>query len=203
MVYGEYAVGSFFVGGLASYLRFDQASTRPLGAWNSVSRNSLVTTGAGGQVAAGARLAWDGWTVEPTVALAAAGFSSPGTVEQNGNGLSQQIDGQSLTSVRGTVTLPVRRTLMLTDQRALALRGLLGWAHEFADVSATTQAAFAAAPGVPFATTTASISRDSLLLGLSTDFVFEDGMAFYAGWQAAIGSSSTAQTLRAGLRVTW
>ena len=202
-IYGEYAAGPFFVGGQASYLRFDQTTTRPMGAWNSVSRDSLVTTGLGGQVAAGFRLAWEGWAVEPTVGLAAAGFSSPGTVDQNSNGLAQQIDGQSLTSVRGTLTLPVNRTLMLADQRSLALRGLLGWAHEFADVSATTQAAFAAAPGVPFATTSAAISRDSVLVGLSADFALEDGVTFFAGWQAAIGSSSTAQTLRAGLRVTW
>lgn len=202
-VYGEYTAGSFFVGGQASYLRVDQTTTRPLGAWNSVSRDSLVTTGVGGQVAAGLRLAWEGWAVEPTVGFAAAGFSSPRTVEQNSNGLAQEIDGQSLTSLRGTLTLPVNRTLMLADQRSLALRGLLGWAHEFADVSATTQAAFAAAPAVPFASTSAPISPDSVLVGLSADFALEDGVAFFAGWQAAIGSSSTAQTLRAGLRVTW
>ena len=141
--------------------------------------------------------------MEPTVGLAVAGFSSPGTVDQNPDGLAQQIDGPSLTSVRGTLTLPVSRTLALADQRSLALRGLLGWAHEFADVSATTQAAFAAAPGVPFSTTSAPISRNSVLVGLSADFALEDGVAFFAGWQAAIGSSSTAQTLRAGLRVTW
>jgi uncharacterized protein with beta-barrel porin domain len=56
---------------------------------------------------------------------------------------------------------------------------------------------------VPFATTSAPISRDSVLVGLSADFALDDGVAFFAGWQAAIGSSSTAQTLRAGLRVTW
>lgn len=203
MVYGEYATGAVFVRGLASYLRFDQTTTRPLGAWSSVSRDSLVTTGVGGEIAAGIRMALGEWTVEPTAGFAAAGFSSPATVEQNINGLAQQIDGQSLTSMRGTLTLPVSRTLAMADQRSLALRGLLGWAHEFADVSATTQAAFAAAPGVPFATVSAPISRDSVLIGLAADFALEDGVAFFAGWQAAIGSSSTAQTLRAGLRVTW
>lgn len=202
-IYGEYAAGSFFVGGQASYLHFDQATTRPLGAWNSVSRDTLVTNGIGGQVAAGMRLAWEGWAVEPTAGFAVAGFSSPGTTEQNVNGLAQRVDGQSLTSVRGTLTLPVNRTLVLADQRALALRGLLGWAHEFADVSATTQAAFAAAPAVSFATTSAPISRDSILVGLSADYALANGVAFFAGWQAAIGSSSTAQTLRAGLRLTW
>lgn len=203
MVYGEYAAGSFFLGGQASYLLFDQTTTRPLGAWNSVSRDSLVTSGVGGQIAAGLRLSWDGWRVEPTLALAALGLSSPATIEQNPNGLAQQVNGQSLTSVRGAVTLPVSRTLALADQRSLTMRGLVGWAHEFADVSATTQAAFAAAPGLSFATTTAAIARDSALLGLSADFAFDDGVTFFAGWQGSIGSSSTAQTFRAGLRLTW
>jgi uncharacterized protein with beta-barrel porin domain len=203
MLYGEYAAGSFFLGGQVGYLHVDQTTTRPLGAWNSVSRDSLVTSGVGGQIAAGLRLGFDGWTVEPTLALAALGLSSPATVEQNPNGLAQQVNGQSLTSVRGAVTLPVSRTLALADQRALTVRGLVGWAHEFADVSATTQTAFAAAPGVPFVTTTAAIARDSALLGLSADFAFDDGVTFFAGWQGSIGSSSTAQTFRAGLRMTW
>ena len=203
MVYGEYAAGSFFLGGQVAYLLFDQTTTRPLGAWNSVSRDSLVTSGVGGQIAAGLRLGFDGWIVEPTLALAALALSSPATVEQNPNGLAQRVNGQSLTSVRGALTLPVSRTLALADQRSLTVRGLVGWAHEFADVSATTQAAFAAAPGVPFATTTAAIARDSALLGLSADFAFDEGVTFFAGWQGSIGSSSTAQTLRAGLRMTW
>jgi len=203
MVYGEYAAGSFFLGGQVAYLLFDQTTTRPLGTWNSVSRDNLVTNGVGGQIAAGLRLGFDGWNVEPTVALAALSLSSPSTVEQNPNGLAQQVNGQSLTSVRGAVTLPVSRTLALADQRSLTVRGLVGWAHEFADVSATTQAAFAAAPGVGFTTTTAPIARDSALLGLSADFAVDDGVAFFAGWQGSIGSSSTAQTLRAGLRMTW
>ena len=203
MVYGEYAAGSLFLGGQVAYLLFDQTTTRPLGAWNSVSRDSLVTSGVGGQIAAGLRLSWEGWTVEPTLALAALSLSSPPTVEQNPNGLAQQVNGQSLTSVRGAVTLPVSRTLALADQRSLTVRGLVGWAHEFADVSTTTQAAFAAAPGVGFTATTAPIARDSALVGLSADFAVDDGVAFFAGWQGSIGSSSTAQTLRAGLRMTW
>ncbi|MCC8430822.1 autotransporter outer membrane beta-barrel domain-containing protein [Reyranella aquatilis] len=203
MLYGEYAMGSLFFGGQVAYLNFDQTTTRSLGAWNSVSRDSVVTNGVGGQVAAGLRLGFDGWSVEPTLALAVLGLSSPATVEQNPNGLAQQVNGQSLTSVRGAVTLPVSRTLALADQRALTVRGLLGCAHEFADVSATTQAAFAAAPGVAFATTTAPIARDSALVGLSADFAVDDGVAFFAGWQGSIGSSSTSQTFRAGLRMTW
>lgn len=203
MVYGEYAAGPLFIGGQAAYLRFDQSTTRPLGAWNSVARDSLITSGVGGQIAAGVRVPLNGWLVEPTIALAALTLSSPATVEQNTNGLAQQIDGQSLTSLRSALTLPMSRTLALDDDRSLTLRGLLGWTHEFADIAATTQAAFVNAPGVPFTTTTAPIARDSILLGLSADFALDDGVTLFAGWQGALGASSSVQTLRAGLRMTW
>jgi drug/metabolite transporter (DMT)-like permease len=42
MLYGEYAMGSLFFGGQVAYLNFDQTTTRSLGAWNSVSRDSVV-----------------------------------------------------------------------------------------------------------------------------------------------------------------
>ena len=202
-LYGEYAAGPLFLGGQAAYLRFDQATTRPLGAWNSVTRGSQATSGVGGQIATGVRLELNGWQVEPTVALGVLALSAPATVEQNANGLAQQIDGQALTSLRSAVTLPISRTLNLADDRRLTLRGLLGWTHELADVAATTQAAFAAAPGAPFTATTAPIARDSALLGLSADLTFADGMTLFAGWQGALGASSSVQTLRAGLRLAW
>ncbi len=51
-LYGEYAAGSFFLDGQAAYLYFDQATTRPLGAWNSVARGGQTTSGTGGQAPA-------------------------------------------------------------------------------------------------------------------------------------------------------
>lgn len=203
MVYGEYAAGPFFLGGQAAYLHTDQATVRPLGAWNSAARNSLASNGVGGQIAAGVRLPWRGWRVEPTIGLAALALWAPATVEQNANGLAQQIDGQSLTSLRSAITLPVGRSFALAEDRSLTLRSLLGWTHEFADVTATTQAAFAAAPGAPFSATTAPIARDSILLGLSVDVAVGNGVALFAGWQGALAASSTVQSFRAGLRMTW
>ena len=202
-LYGEYTMGSFFLGGQAAYLRFDQSTTRPFSAWNSAGRANLGVNGWGGQLAGGLRLPWDGWQLEPTVGVGALGLSAPATTEQNAVGIAQQINGQSLTSLRSAVTLPISRGLRVADDRPLMLRGLLGWTHEFADVTATTQAAFVQAPGVPFTAITAPIARDALLLGLSADFGLADGVALFAGWQASLGGSSTVQTVRAGLRVTW
>ena len=71
---------------------------------------------------------------------------------------------------------------------------------EFADITATTRAAFVQAPASPFSATTASIARDSLLLGLSADIGLADGVALFAAWQAALGGPSSIQTGRIGLR---
>ena len=126
--------------------------------------------------------------------LGALELWAPATVEQNAVGLAQRIYGQTLTSLRSTVTLPMSRTLSLAENRPLRLRGLIGWAHEFADITATTQAAFVQAPASPFSATTASIARDSLLLGLSADIGLADGVALFAAWQAALGGPSSVQT---------
>lgn len=202
-LYGEYAAGPLFLGGQAAYLHVDQATTRPLGAWNSVARGGQATDGVGGQLAIGVRLPLSGWQIEPTVALGVLALSAPATVEQNPDGLAQQIDGQALTSLRSAVTLPVSRSVTLANDRPLTLSGLLGWTHEFADVTATTQAAFVQASAAPFAATTAPIARDSLLFGLSADLGLADGVALFAGWQAALGASSSVQTARVGLRLKW
>ena len=199
-LYGEYGAGPFFAGGQVAYALLDQTTARPLGAWNSVARNSLTSSGVGGQVAAGARVPWNDWQFEPTLGFSALGLWAPTTVEQNAVGLAQQIYGQTLTSLRSAVTLPVSRTLSLAGDRLIRVRGLLGWAHEFADVNATTQATFVQAPTAPFSATSASIARDSLLLGLSGDLGLADGVVLSAGWQAALGGRSSVQTARVGLR---
>lgn len=202
-LYGEYGVGPLFIGGQVAYARLGQSTTRPLGAWNSVARGNLTSSGFGGQLAAGARLAWTDWWFEPTLSVGVLGLSAPSSVEQDPNGLAQRIYGQSLTSVRGGVAVPVGRTFSLAADRPLWLRGLVGWTHEFADIAATTQAAFVQAPAAPFTATTASISRDSLLLGLSAELGLADGMAIFAGWQAALGGPSSVQSARVGMRLTF
>jgi uncharacterized protein with beta-barrel porin domain len=202
-LYGEYAAGPFFLGGQAAYMRLGQDTTRPLGAWNSVVRGSQTTSGVGGQLATGVHLPLNGWQVDPTATLGVLALSAPATVEQNPNGLAQQIYGQALTSLRSAVTLPLSRRVSLAGDRPLMLRGLLGWTHEFADITATTQAAFVQAPAAPFTATTAPIGRDSLLFGLSADLGLADGVVLFAGWQAALGASSSVQTVRAGLRLAW
>ena len=60
-----------------------------------------------------------------------------------------------------------------------------------------------AAPGAPFTATTATIARDSIVLRLSVDFALDDGVTLFAGWQGALAASSSVQSVRAGLRMTW
>ncbi len=205
MLYGEYAMGSLFFGGQVAYLNFDQTTTRSLGAWwNSVSRDSVVTNGVGGQIAAGLRLGFDGWSVEPTLALAVLGLSSPATVEQNPNGLAQQVNGQSLTSVRGAVTLPCEPYVSRwpTSARSRCADSSAGRMNS----QTCRPPPRRLSPRLPVwplrrrPRRSPAIRRWSACPPIS---LFDDGVAFFAGWQGSIGSSSTAQTFRAGLRMTW
>jgi outer membrane autotransporter protein len=168
-----------------------------------VARGSQASSGVGGRLAAGVRLGWDDWQLEPTIGFSALGLWTPASLEREPNGLAQRIEGQSLTSLQGSLALPVARTFTLPEERPLRMRGVVGWLHEFADVTATTVAAFAQAPAAPFAATTAPIDRDALLLGLSADLAVGEGTTLFAGWQATLGSTTTVQAVRAGLRLTF
>jgi subtilase-type serine protease len=200
-VYGALESGRLFVSGQAGYALIDQSFTRSMGAWATASRGTAQLRTAGGDLSAALRFALGDWQVEPTAALGVMSLTASPVSEQAAS-LAQQIDGQSLTSVRSLLSAPFARRFDL-GEHTLGLRGSLGWAHEFADTVATTNAAFAFAPNAPFAVTTAALDRDQLVLGFAADVALSQGVTLTAGYQGLLGDRATTHGVRAGLRVTW
>lgn len=201
-LYGEMAAGSFFLGGQAAYLVVDQAIVRPLGAWSTATRGTETLSGGGGQLSAGMRLAFGDWQIEPTAGMSVLALGSGGTTE-SGFGPTQQINGQSLTSVQSLLSLPVGTTIALSPERSLHARGLVGWSHEFSDTVATTTGSFTAASSAQFSTVTTPVSRDALLLGLSGDVSLARGVSLFASVRASLSGQSNAESARVGIRATW
>jgi autotransporter-associated beta strand protein len=202
-LYGELGFGAFFLGGQAAWLLVDQATTRPLSAWGAATHGTASMSGGGGRVSAGLRHEPGGWRIEPTIGLSALALGAPATTEQAGAAPSLSIYGQSLTSVQSLISAPFSTRIMVDRGKSMTLGGLLGWSHEFADVAASTTAAFASLGGSAFSSTTAPIARDALVLGLSADLGIGRGMALYVGYQASLSSPETTQTVRGGFRMTW
>lgn len=201
-LYGEISAGAFFLGGQAAYLTIDQTVTRPMSAWSTATRGTETLSGGGGQLSAGMRLVLGDWQLEPTIGLSALALGSGGTTEA-GAGPTQQINGQSLTSVQSLLALPAGTEFVLSPERSIYARGLVGWAHEFSDTVATTTGGFTAASGAQFSTVTAPLARDALLLGLSGDVALARGVSLFASARASIGGQSNAQSARIGIRATW
>ena len=201
-LYGEMSAGAFFLAGQAAYLVIDQTIARPVSAWSTATRGTETLSGGGGQLSAGMRLVFGDWQIEPTVGMSALALGSRGTTE-SGAGPTQQINGQSLTSVQSLVAVPVGTQIALSPERSIYARGLVGWSHEFSDTVATTTGGFTAASGAQFSTVTAPVSRDALLLGLSGDVALARGVSLFASVRASLSSQSNAQSARVGIRATW
>jgi subtilase-type serine protease len=148
------------------------------------------------------RLSFGDWQIEPTVGISALALRGSGTTEY-GSGPTQQIYGQSLTSVQSLLAAPFGTRIKLSDERSMVARGLIGWTHEFSDVTASSTGAFTIANGSPFSATTAPLSRDALLLGLSGDVGLSRGVSMFASVQASISGQSNSQNGRIGIRATW
>jgi uncharacterized protein with beta-barrel porin domain len=201
-LYGEMNAGAFFLGGQAAYLVVDQTISRPMSAWSTATRGTETLSGGGGQVAAGMRLAFGDWQVEPTAGMSVLALGSGGTTE-SGSGPTQRIDGQSLTGVQSLLAVPVGKEIALSPERSVYARGLVGWSHEFGDTVATTSGGFTAAGSAQFSTVTAPVSRDALLLGLSGDVELARGVSLFASVRASLSSQSSAESARIGIRATW
>jgi autotransporter-associated beta strand protein len=200
-LYGAVEASHLLFTAQLGYALIEQGVTRPLGPWATATHGDLSVGAVGGDVAGSWRLVLGDWRVEPTAGLAVVSLSAPALSEQAAP-LAQQIAGQALTSVRSLLSLPVGRRFDLGEQM-VGLRGTLGWAHEFADTAATTNAAFAFAPNVTFAVTAAAIDRDQLVLGVAADVALRQGVALTAGYQAQLGDRASTHGVRAGLRVSW
>jgi autotransporter-associated beta strand protein len=202
-LYGEMSAGAFFLAGQAAYLVIDQAITRPMSAWSTATRGSGTLSGGGGQLAGGMRLVFGNWQIEPTVGMSVLALGSRGTTESGVGGPTQQINGQSLSSVQSLLAVPVGTQIALSPERLIHARGLVGWSHEFSDTVATTTGGFTAASSAQFSTVTAPVSRDALLLGLSGDVSLARGVSLFASVRASVSSQSSAESARVGIRATW
>lgn len=201
-LYGEVEAGALFLSGQAAYVVIDQTVTRPMDAWSTAVRGSETLSGGGGQLAAGMRLAVGEWQVEPTVGVSALALRSAGATE-SGSGPTQQIYGQSLSSVQSLLATPFGTWISLSGDKSMYARGLVGWTHEFSDTMATTTGAFIAAGGALFSTVTAPVSRDALLLGLSGDLALSPGVSLFASVRASLSSQASSESGRIGIRATW
>lgn len=148
-------------------------------------------------------LGYGAWQLEPTLGLSAISFASSSLAEGSGGSLGETIAGQSTTSLQSLAALRVGTQFAVTPAVPLQVHALVGWQHEYLDVSTRTTATLAALGSGPFSVASSPLSRDAARLGAGFDVTVSPAVNLYGSYQAALGADTTAQYLTGGVRFTW
>ncbi|WP_135466386.1 autotransporter domain-containing protein [Crenalkalicoccus roseus] len=157
--------------------------------------------GAGGRF--GTVLEVGGWRLEPSAGLRLDRLSRDGATERGAGSLGLSVQGDTLTSLRGTLTARVEKPLALREGVSLTPSFRLGWAHDFAEVTTATEAAFLGAPAARFQVRSSRPGRDALLAGAGLTLGLRGGLALYASYAADLRENATSQAITGGLRLRW
>ena len=202
-LYGSVHSGMLFLDAQADYLHVDQSVRRSLSTWGLAANGNTQINGGGAQLTAGTRLKWDRWQIEPTLGLTALGLASPSVSETTGGSLAARVSAQSIASVQSFAGVRFGTDLALTPTKPIHLYALVGWAHEFADTAASTNASLALTGAGPFSIASPSVGRDAARLGVGLDAILSPSVSLYASYVASISGTETANNLTGGLRVNW
>ena len=123
--------------------------------------------------------------------------------ESGANALSLNVAQQGTNSLRSTIGAELAGELPLGSASKLALALRLGWLHEYDDTSRPISAAFAGAPGNPFAVYGATPARDSAVIGFQASTTVADATSIYLRYDGEIGGGTDNHAINLGLRVSW
>ncbi|HZB57361.1 MAG TPA: autotransporter outer membrane beta-barrel domain-containing protein, partial [Reyranella sp.] len=207
--YGSFTQGGFYVDALAGYARSTNQLQRqivfpnlqPRTASGSASANQFL-----GQAEAGYRFsiyAPAQASLTPFARVSVQSVTQNAFSESGANSLSLNVAQQGTNSLRSTIGAELAGELPLGSASKLALALRLGWLHEFDDTSRPISAAFAGAPGNPFAVYGATPARDSAVIGFQASTTVADATSIYLRYDGEIGGGTDNHAINLGLRVSW
>ena len=203
-VYGGARSRHAFIDWQADYLHVDQDLTRPLGfAAGSVGSDDTLK-GGGVQINAGVDLTVRQWLVEPIAGLSMLRLTSTAPDETAPAAVAERIGVQRNNSLQSFAGVRAARTVRLTPDMPLQVRGLIGWSHEMEDTGADVTARLVNLSGASaFTVSSAPAGRDALKLGASFNAQLTPKITFYGSYSAALARDQRSQHLTAGARVRW
>ena len=201
--YGQWQSGMLFADAQLGLMYQQETAHRNLPLFGATARGETDGLAGGGGVRVGVQQDLGAWLIEPSLGF--GGFDLHlGSLTETGGALAENIGGATLGSAESTVAVSAQRAIALSETVRMIVKARLGWAHEFADNTATIDASFAGLSGSGFALNSAPIGRDAALVGLGTDIkVASWPMAVFASYGGAINGSSNAQSFNAGVRFVW
>jgi subtilase-type serine protease len=203
VTYGQWQSGMLFADAQVGLMYQQETAHRSLPLFGATAQGATDGLAGGGGVRVGVQQNLGAWLIEPSLGF--GGFDLHlGSLTETGGALAENIGGATLGSAESTLAVSAQRAIALSETVRMTVKARLGWAHEFADNTATIAASFAGLSGSGFALNSAPIGRDAALVGLGADVkVASWPMAVFAGYGGAINGSSNAQSFNAGVRFVW
>ena len=172
--YGQWQSGMLVADAQLGLMYQHQTAHRNLPLFGATARGETDGLAGGGGVRVGVQQDLGAWLIEPSLGF--GGFDLHlGSLTETGGALAENIGGATLGSAESTVAVSAQRAIALSEAVRMVVKARLGWAHEFADNTATIDASFAGLSGSGFGLNSAPIGRDAALVGLGTDIKVATG----------------------------
>ncbi len=202
--YGQWQRGMLFADAQLGLMYQQETAHRNLPLFSATAQGTTDGLAGGGGVRVGVQQTLGPWLIEPSLGFGGFDLHLGSLSETGGGPLAEDIGGATLGSAESTLGVSAQRKVALSETVRMTVKARLGWAHEFADNTATIAAGFAGLSGSGFALNSAPIGRDAALVGLGADIkVASWPVAVFAGYGGAINASSNAQSFNAGVRFVW
>lgn len=210
-LYGLTGFGDAYVSGALAYGN-DAADLRRTGLSGNdglpaAGRDSLSNDVLGGRAELGWRRQLGGASLTPFASLQVdhlwqGGFTEGAAGQGSAGALALRFSRAERTSVPLTVGGRVGGAVPIGAGRVLSLLAELGWVHEFSP-QRSVDAAFIAAPGVPFRVLGVSASRNAAQVGLYAKLPVGNNIALLGNFTGRFSGVETAIGGSGGLQITW
>ena len=199
--YGSYTTGLWRFNGSTSWGRGSNHMDRSVvvGSLNRTasadfSSNTLTAYGE-----ANYSVPMKGWTLQPLAALSLSRNKYGAFTETGAGALNLEVAGQTVNLSKSLIG-----TLATIETGRVRFEPRIIWAHDFGDLNTPTTAQFqGATTATPFNTSSTTLTRDSLILGLGATGSISRGINLFTDLQIEHNSKQRNVAVLVGLRSRW
>ena len=195
---------SFFSIATISYSRFANSATRPIN-FDGFSSDAKVDFDAdlyAAGITLGYQLRVEEWLLEPMARLDYQHLKEGGFSESGADWLGLDIANRDTDTALFNLGLSATRLVLVDDWEVLPRLGI-SWQHRFGDDRPSLQAAFAGYGSAPFTVHGAEFVSDLALFEAGLSLAMRPGLDLFADCSLAYADDYQAQTLTAGLKISW
>jgi uncharacterized protein with beta-barrel porin domain len=202
-VYGTARYGPAYLGAALAYTEYWMSTDRYAFAGDYLTAN-LNAQNFGGRVETGHRVPVGLWGLTPYAAVQAQNFHTPtySETDVSGGGFGLTYDARNATDTRSELGARFDRQILLNWSAVLALRGRVGWAHDWISDPSLVPV-FQALPGASFIVNGATPAKNSTLTSAGAELRLINGVLLLAKFDGEFAAHSQTYAGTGTVRYTW